>query len=168
MPIEYPVLELLIGGKWIRSGRKAEPVYNPSTGGVLGELPHATEADIEEALAAAAKSFPAWRRVSPNDRAKVLRRTADLMRERREYLANLITLELGKPIADARLEIEQAAGMFEWSAEEGRRAYGRVIPSRTENIQQLALRKDALGGWPAPGCAQHRIRRSSCHFQTTH
>jgi len=155
MPIEYPVLELLIGGKWIRSGRKAEPVYHPSTGGVLGELPHATEADIEEALAAAAKSFSAWRRVSPIDRAKILRRTADLMRERREYLANLITLELGKPIADARLEVEQAAGMFEWSAEEGRRAYGRLIPSRAENVQQLALKEPigpiaAFSPWNAP------------------
>lgn len=131
MSFDYPKLQLLIAGRWVGAeGRKTEPVRNPSTEAVLAELPHATPADIDEALAAAAKGFQVWRRKPAQERAKILKRTADLMRERREYLAHLITLELGKPIAEARLEVEQAAGMFEWNAEEGKRAYGRVIPAR--------------------------------------
>src|SRR5260370_36902222 len=72
--------------------------------------------EIEEAIAAATRGFEAWRRIPSSERARILRRMTELMRERREYLALLITLELGKPIADARLEVEQAAGMFEWNA----------------------------------------------------
>jgi succinate-semialdehyde dehydrogenase/glutarate-semialdehyde dehydrogenase len=156
MSFEYPALELLISGRWVGAdGRKTIPVHNPATGAVLAELPCATEADLDEALAAAGKGFSLWRRISANERARILRRAADLMRERREYLATLVTLELGKPIAEARLEIEQAAGMFEWSAEEGRRAYGRVIPSRAENIQQIAVKEPvgpiaAFSPWNAP------------------
>ena len=156
MSFDYPNLQLLIAGRWVGAeGRKTEPVLNPSTEAVLAELPHATPADIDEALAAAAKGFQTWRRVSAQERAKILKRTADLMRERREYLAHLITLELGKPIAEARLEVEQAAGMFEWNAEEGKRAYGRVIPARAENIQQMMVKEPvgpiaAFSPWNAP------------------
>ncbi len=156
MSFDYPNLQLLIAGRWVGAeGRKTEPVLNPSTEAVLAKLPHATPADIDEALAAAAKGFQVWRRVSAQERAKILKRTADLMRERREYLAHLITLELGKPIAEARLEVEQAAGMFEWNAEEGKRAYGRVIPARAENIQQMMVKEPvgpiaAFSPWNAP------------------
>jgi len=156
MSFEYPNLQLLIAGRWVGAqGRKTEPVLNPSTEAVLAELPHATPADIDEALAAAAKGFQVWRRKPAQERAKILKRTADLMRERREYLAHLITLELGKPIAEARLEVEQAAGMFEWNAEEGKRAYGRVIPARAENIQQMMVKEPvgpiaAFSPWNAP------------------
>lgn len=156
MSFDYPALELLVAGRWVgAAGRGTVPVHNPATGAVLGELPCATKADLDEALAAAARGFSVWRRMSANDRARLLRRTADRMRERREYLATLVTLELGKPIAEARLEIEQAAGMFEWNAEEGRRAYGRVIPSRNEGIHQIAVKEPvgpiaAFSPWNAP------------------
>lgn len=154
MSFKYPALELLIAGRWVGAeNRKTIPVHNPASGAVLAELPCA--ADLDEALAAAGKGFSLWRRMSANERARILRRAADLMRERREYLATLVTLELGKPIAEARLEIEQAAGMFEWNAEEGRRAYGRVIPSRAENINQIAAKEPvgpiaAFSPWNAP------------------
>lgn len=156
MSFEYRALELLIAGRWVSGGgRKTEPVLNPSTEAVLAELPHATSADIDEAIVAAAKGFQVWRHKSPHERAGILRRTAELMRERREYLANLITMELGKPIGDARLEVEQAAGMFEWNAEEGKRAYGRVIPARSDKIQQVAVKEPvgpiaAFSPWNAP------------------
>ena len=156
MSFDYPNLQLLIAGRWVGAeGRKTEPVLNPSTEAVLAELPHATPADIDEALVAAQKGFQVWRRKPAQERAKILKRTADLMRERREYLAHLITLELGKPIAEARLEVEQAAGMFEWNAEEGKRAYGRVIPARAENIQQMMVKEPvgpiaAFSPWNAP------------------
>ena len=162
MSFDYPELKLIVAGRRVgKSGRETQPVYNPSTGAVLGELPHASQADLDEALVAAARGFATWKRKSAIERARVLRRTADLMRERREYLAFLISIELGKPIAEARMEVEQAAGMFEWNAEEGRRAYGRHIPSRAENIHQTAIREPvgpiaAFAPWNAPAITPSR------------
>lgn len=162
MSFDYPELKLIIAGRRVgTSGRDTQPVYNPSTGTVLGELPHASHADLDEALAASARGFAIWKRTSAVDRARVLRRTADLMRERREYLAFLISIELGKPIAEARVEVEQAAGMFEWNAEEGRRAYGRHIPSRAQNVHQIAIREPvgpiaAFSPWNAPAITPSR------------
>ena len=98
--IDYPALQLFIDGKW-RSGegRASEPVLNPSTGAVLGELPHAGAADLDEALASSARGFELWRKMSAVDRGAILQRAATLILERREVIASLITLELGKPIA---------------------------------------------------------------------
>jgi len=154
--MEYPRLELFIGGRWVGPARRDyEPVINPANGEVLGELPHATDADLDEALDAAARGFAQWRRRSPVDRGALLQRAAALMLERREQLATLITLELGKPITEARAEVDQAAGIFAWNAEEGRRAYGRVIPARTPSILQYAVREPlgpiaAFASWNAP------------------
>lgn len=156
MSFAYPELALFIAGRRVSGGGRAtEPVLNPATGAPLADLPHATEADLDEALSAAEDGFASWRRVSAVERSRVLRRTAELMRERREYLAFLITSELGKPIGEAHLEVEQAAGMFEWYAEEGRRSYGRLIPARQEGTRQLAVREPlgpiaAFSPWNAP------------------
>lgn len=162
MAMAYPELKLFIAGRWLGGGgRIVEPVVNPATGEVLAELPHATDADLDEALAAAAAGFEIWRRTSPVDRGSVLHRAAALMRERREQIASLITLELGKPIAEARAEVDQAAGIFDWNAEEGRRAYGRVIPARAPGFSQLALREPvgpiaAFAPWNAPAITPSR------------
>lgn len=162
MAIAYPELKLFIAGRWLGGGgRIVEPVVNPATGEVLAELPHATDADLDEALAAAAAGFETWRRTSPVDRGSVLHRAAALMRERREHLASLITLELGKPIAEARAEVDQAAGIFDWNAEEGRRAYGRIIPARAPGFSQLAVREPvgpvaAFAPWNAPAITPSR------------
>lgn len=162
MAIAYPELKLFIAGRWLGGGgRIVEPVANPATGEVLAELPHATDADLDEALAAAAAGFEIWRRTSPVERGSVLHRAAALMRERREHIASLITLELGKPIAEARAEVDQAAGIFDWNAEEGRRAYGRVIPARARGFSQLALREPvgpiaAFAPWNAPAITPSR------------
>lgn len=156
MAFAYPELHLVVAGRQVKGGGRAtEPVLNPATGLPLADLPLATEADLDEALAAAAEGFRVWRRVSAVERAKVLKRTADLMRERRDFLAFLITSELGKPLAQARLEVEQAAGMFEWYAEEGKRSYGRIIPSRAEGTCQMSVREPvgpiaAFSPWNAP------------------
>ncbi|MGL1636564.1 aldehyde dehydrogenase family protein, partial [Vibrio parahaemolyticus] len=91
------------------------------------ELPCAGIDDINEALASAARGHEQWRRMSAVDRGRILQQAAALILERRERIAGLITLALGKPIAEARAEVETAAGLFVWNAEEGRRAYGRVI-----------------------------------------
>ncbi|WP_455153257.1 NAD-dependent succinate-semialdehyde dehydrogenase [Bradyrhizobium cenepequi] len=162
MAEDYPELRLFIGGRWIGlDGRRGEPVFDPATGDVLAELPHATEADLDEALASAAAGFDRWRRTSPVERARVLQHTSALMLARRDQIATLITLELGKPIAEAKAEVEQAAGIFNWNAEEGRRAYGRVIPPRTRGAMQTVLREPigpiaAFASWNAPAITPSR------------
>ena len=120
-------LALYINGKW-RSGegRDVHQVVNPATGATLAQLPLATAADLDEALAASAKGFALWRDTDVNARAFVLHKAAALIRERAEQIAVLLTLEQGKPLSEARTEILSCAVVFEYCAEEAKRAYGRV------------------------------------------
>lgn len=124
---EYPQLKLLIGGEW--RTRSGTPVLNPADESVLGEVPHATRNDLADAVAAAEKGFQVWKRTSPAKRAEIILKAAGLMRQRVEELAVVMTLEQGKPIAQSRLEVLRACDIIEWDANEGRRVYGRVIPS---------------------------------------
>ena len=139
--MEYPKLRMFIDGQWIDGGKDGEDVINPATGKLLGRLPHATPADLDRALAAADKGFKEWRKVSPYERSKVLRKAADRLRERREAIATRLTMDQGKPIAEARIEVAAAPDHIEWYAEEGRRTYGRIIPGRADNIMQFAKRE---------------------------
>lgn len=139
---EYGPLRLLIDGEWIEKGRRnSSVVVNPATGRSIGEAPHATMADLDRALEAAKKGFETWRRVSPYDRAKVLRKAAALIRERVGEIGRRLTVEQGKPLAEAQAEVLVAADHFDWHAEEGRRAYGRIIPGRLENQRLMVLRE---------------------------
>ena len=124
----YPELELYIDGKW-RTTADTLPVVNPATEEEIGRLPMAGPAERDEALAAANHGFAAWRAVAPRDRADLIREAARLMCERQEEIAQSITLEHGKPLAQARLEVIRGAEFFEWDAGEAVRTYGRVIPS---------------------------------------
>jgi succinate-semialdehyde dehydrogenase/glutarate-semialdehyde dehydrogenase len=124
---QYPELKLLIGGEW--RARAGAPVLNPADESVIGEVPHATRKDLEDAVEAAEKGFRVWRKTSPAKRAEIILKAASLMRERVEELAVAMTLEQGKPIGQSRLEVQRAADIIEWDANEGRRVYGRVIPS---------------------------------------
>lgn len=152
----YPEIGQLIGGSYeVAGGRVMRDVVDPTTGQVLGQFCEATESDIARALTAAERGFSVWRRMSAFDRAKVLRKVADTMRERVNELARLVTLELGKPWKEAVAEVEQAAGMWEWYAEEGRRAYGRIIPAREPHARQIVAPEPigivaAFGSWNAP------------------
>ncbi len=116
-------VKLLIDGTWrdARSGRRLD-VTNPATGEVIGTASHAGTDDLDEALDAAARGFATWRATSAFDRAKILRAGAALLRERLEDVARLMTVEQGKPIAEARLEINAGVETLEWFAEEARRA----------------------------------------------
>jgi succinate-semialdehyde dehydrogenase / glutarate-semialdehyde dehydrogenase len=125
---QYPELRLFIGGEW-RRGASGQPVINPSDETVLGELPHATTRDLDDALAAAEAGFRIWSRTSPAKRAEIIMKATALIRERIEPMAIAMTLEQGKPLAQARLEILRGCEIIEWDAQEGRRVYGRVIPS---------------------------------------
>ncbi len=121
-------LKLFVNGSWrAGEGRDEQPVVNPATGQTLADLPLATEADLQEALAASQKGFDHWRTVDVNDRAAILHKVADLLRERTEHIATLLTLEQGKPIGEARGEVQSSAAMFDYFAEEAKRAYGRVL-----------------------------------------
>src|SRR6202030_3297187 len=126
MPM-YPDLQLFSGGEWKRAD--GQPVINPADESVLATVPHATRADLDAALAAAESGFQTWRRTSPAKRAEIILKAAALVRERVEEMAVAMTLEQGKPIAQSRLEILRGCDIIEWDATEGRRIYGRVIPS---------------------------------------
>ena len=126
--IQYPDLQLYIGGAW-RKTADGQAVLNPADESVIGSVPVATRTDLDAALSAAADGFRIWSRTSPAARAKIMLKAAALMRERVEEIAYSITLEHGKPIAQARLEVIRGCEFFEWDAAEGQRTYGRVIPS---------------------------------------
>lgn len=131
----YPELKMFIAGRWCGSySDKLLPVVSPATNDVLGQLPCASTADLDDALEAARCSFPRWRETSPFDRARILRRAADLLRERAEMIGAVITLEQGKPLAEGQQEARAAADMFDWFSEESRRIYGRIIPARSPNL----------------------------------
>jgi succinate-semialdehyde dehydrogenase/glutarate-semialdehyde dehydrogenase len=123
----YPELKLYIGGEWKTAD--GAPVVNPHDESVLGTVPHATRADLDAALAAAEHGFRVWSRTSPAKRAEMICAATKLMRERVEDMAVAMTLEQGKPIAQSRLEILRGCEIMEWDAQEGRRVYGRIIPS---------------------------------------
>jgi succinate-semialdehyde dehydrogenase / glutarate-semialdehyde dehydrogenase len=123
---KYPELRLRIGAEWKTAD--GQPVINPADESVLGIVPHASRQDLSDALAAAEEGFKVWSRTSPAKRAEVILRAVQLMRERVEAMAVAMTLEQGKPIAQARLEILRGCEIIEWDAQEGRRLYGRIIP----------------------------------------
>lgn len=137
-------LALFIAGRWIEAeGRRTEPVINPADGALLGRLPHATADDLDLAVEAANGAFKAWRNTPAAERSAILRRAAALMRERQEGDALALTLEQGKPLAQARTELAASADFFDWYAEEARRAYGRLIPARAG--PPLQVLRDAVG-----------------------
>jgi succinate-semialdehyde dehydrogenase/glutarate-semialdehyde dehydrogenase len=141
----YPPLKLLIDGKWIDAeSRATQPVINPATEDVLGHLPHATIADLDVALQAADRSYKTWKQVSARKRGEILHKAAVLIRERAEQISLFVTMEEGKPLAEARIETAMAADTLDWYAEEGRRAYGRIIPAAVGN-NQLRVVQEPVG-----------------------
>ena len=124
---DYPALRLFIGGEWKEA--EGRPVINPADETILGTVPYATRGDLDRALAAAAAGFRVWSRTGPAKRAEIITRATQIMRGRIEEMAMAMTLEQGKPIAQSRLEILRGCEIIEWDAQEGRRLYGRVIPS---------------------------------------
>ena len=138
----YTDLALHIGGAWLNGdGRKGEDVINPATEKPLGRLPHASASDLDQALAAAQQGFKLWRATAAYDRAKILRKAANLVRERAEPIARIMTQEQGKVLAESRGEVLVTADIIEWFAEEGRRAYGRIIPGRVKGTRQLVTQE---------------------------
>ena len=127
---DYPKLGHYIGGAWDYSTVSSRDVFDPATEEVLGLLPQASEVELDAALAAAQIGLQTWRNVVPFERSGIMREAANLVRERLDAIATALTLEQGKPIGEARLEVAVAADTIDWFAEEGRRAYGRIIAGR--------------------------------------
>lgn len=125
----YREPQMLIAGEWTRGSGKPKEVVNPATEEVLAEVPAATEADLDRALASAARGFEVWSRMSAEKRCDIVMAGCRILRERAAEIAPSITMEQGKPVEEARLEIIRAASIIEWDVNEGRRAYGTIVPS---------------------------------------
>jgi succinate-semialdehyde dehydrogenase/glutarate-semialdehyde dehydrogenase len=138
----YSDVSLFINGAWgPAAGGRTIDVVSPATGDKIGTVPHAAISDLDRALDAADKGFKTWRKVSAFDRSKVMRKAADILRERADAIAQLLTMEQGKPLAEAKAEVMAGADVIDWFAEEARRAYGRVIPARAEGVYQLVIKE---------------------------
>lgn len=135
-------VQLFIDGDWCDSlSGKTLPVINPATEEQIGEVAHAQRKDLELAVNAAERGFQIWRKTSPLDRSGILRKAGELLRQRAGSIATMMTLEQGKPFAEAKVEILGCADFLDWFAEEGRRTYGRIIPARGEGIYNLVMKE---------------------------
>jgi succinate-semialdehyde dehydrogenase/glutarate-semialdehyde dehydrogenase len=137
----YPDLHLFIDGAWVPGDGGSAPVTNPADGATLADLPLASHEQLDRALASAERGFAEWRAVAAWDRGAVLKRTAELMRERADGIARALTLEQGKTLAEARGEVLRTADVFEWSGEEIRHRYGRVLPRRAAGVRQFVVQE---------------------------
>ena len=141
----YEKFGQFIDGKWQKSEKgETYDVINPATEEVLGKASKASENDVNKALKSAEKGLEIWRKTPPWERAKIIRKIADLMRERSDILAKWLTLEVGKPLAEAAGEVGGAADIFEWNSEETKRIYGQIVESRMENTR-MYVRYEPVG-----------------------
>lgn len=154
--------QMFIGGKWCDSeSGKTYDVVNPATEEVLGAIAYGGRAETKRAIEAAHKAMKSWMKLTSWDRAKVLKKTADLMRERADVMAKTLTLEQGKPLPEAKAEILHSADTFEWFAEEGKRAYGQIIPNSAPGKRHMTLKHPigvvgAISPWNFPITLQAR------------
>jgi succinate-semialdehyde dehydrogenase / glutarate-semialdehyde dehydrogenase len=131
-----------IEGQWVDAdSRKNFPVDNPATGQVLGSVPDMGTAETRRAIDAAERAWPAWRARTAKERAVILRKWFELMMANQEDLAQILTAEQGKPLGEARGEIAYGASFIEWFAEEGKRAYGDVIPTHQADKRVLVIKQ---------------------------
>ncbi len=142
----YPTLKMFINGEWIAAGEAGSmDVINPATGAVIGQCPKASPAQLDAALAAADDAFAVWGRTSGADRYKVLRRAADLLRERAPAIATAMTAEMGKPRAQAIGEITGSADVIDFLGEEAKRRGGRLIPTRGNSLIAQMVTHEPVG-----------------------
>lgn len=133
---------MFIDGEWTDGiGDKKRAIINPATEEVIVEVPDGTPEDAKRAIDAADRAFREWSRLTPYERAPILKKAADLIRERSEEIARLMTLEVGKPIKESRVEVQICAGYFEWYAEEAKRNYGDWVPQWVPGKRHLLLRQ---------------------------
>ncbi|MGW0191099.1 NAD-dependent succinate-semialdehyde dehydrogenase [Streptomyces sp. NPDC003362] len=140
----YPAVRMHIAGEWCQGGSgRSAPVLDPATEEEIGRVPLATPADLDRALDAAARGFGTWRDTPVARRTAVLHAAADLLTERAGAVGRIMTLEQGKPLAEAAGEARRVAGTLRWHADDARRAYGRIIPSAPGTL--LSVRREPIG-----------------------
>jgi len=144
----------LIDGEWVTSAKNF-PVKDPATGAEVATVPDLGAKDAKRAIDAAARALPAWSAKTAKERAAILKRWFDLVTAETESLAQLMTTEQGKPLAEARAEVAYGASFIEWFAEEGKRAYGRTIPTTVANKRYLTIKQPigvvaAIAPWNFP------------------
>ena len=141
----YSKFGQFIDGKWQQSqNNETYDVINPATEEVIGKASKAGEEDVNKALKSAEMGLEVWRKTPPWQRAKIIRKIADLIREKTDILAKWMTLEVGKPLAEAVGEVGGAADIFEWNSEETKRIYGQIVESRFENTR-MYVKYDPVG-----------------------
>ena len=143
MSTNYPDTHLFLNGEWREAAAKeCLEIINPATEEVIGKVSHARKEDLDIALNAAENAFNSWKNVSAYERSKILRKAADIVRGKADQIATLMTMEQGKPLIEAKMETMGAADSIDWYAEEGRRAYGRIIPSRApQGVYQFVFKE---------------------------
>jgi succinate-semialdehyde dehydrogenase / glutarate-semialdehyde dehydrogenase len=136
----YTDVSLFIDGSWSDAAGPAIDILNPATGDSIGVVRSATRDDLDKALAAADRAFKTWSKISAFERYKIMRKSAEILRSRADAIAELMTTEQGKPLAQATLETLNGADMIDWFADEGRRAYGRIVPARADGVRQMVVK----------------------------
>ncbi len=137
---EYPQIALYIDGEWVEGAAgRGDDIVNPATEEILGRVPFAEPGDVAAAIAAAKAAFPRWRDAGPDFRSGILLKAAALLHQRADEIGRVMTLEEGKPIGEAAGEVHRAATLLQWDTEEGRRAYGRIIPSSPDEILSVRM-----------------------------
>ena len=138
---DYPNTDLYIDGTWTASASgRTIAVVNPATDQTIGHVAWADREDLDRALAAARKGFDTWRKTSAHERAKLMRRAAEILRERADDIARTMTLEQGKPLAQSKIETLAGADIIEWFAGEAVRTYGQIIPARAPDVIQMTMK----------------------------
>lgn len=150
-----PLYQWIDGKKLSGNGREISLVLNPFNGTVLGELPHATATDLQAALDSTSRAFQIWRKVPAWQRAAVIEKAVALLRERQSELALVLTLEVGKPLTEANMELNLTFESMIWCAEEAKRIYGRTLESRIPNGRAIVSREPigpvaAFAPWNVP------------------
>ncbi len=154
--------QLLIGGEWVAAGSGERfDVTNPATGDVVGSMPDAAQEDVQTAIDAAEDALEGWKSLPAIERARVLRRSADVIRERKDEIAAVMTAEQGKPLAEAAGEVDYAASFLEWFGGEAERVYGEIPPAMNPANRVLVLRQPvgvvaAITPWNFPAAMMTR------------
>nr|WP_298929397.1 NAD-dependent succinate-semialdehyde dehydrogenase [uncultured Erythrobacter sp.] len=142
----YPALKMLIGGEWVADGGDGTmTVSNPATEAKIAECPKVSSEQLDAAVAAASEAFPVWAGTPGASRHKILRKAADLLRERAPEIARVMTLEVGKPHAQALGETVGAADLIDFLAEEAKRQGGRLVPVRGAHLLQQRVTQEPIG-----------------------
>lgn len=158
-------IELLIDGVWCQgSTGKSEDLVNPATEEVIASVPHASQQDLDRALSASLKGFKVWKAMTAMQRWAIMDKAASLIEQRKEAIARILTIENGKALAESLGEVQFAADATRWYGEEGKRAYGRIVPARIPGVRQMIFKEPvgpvvAFAAWNFP--ASNTIRKIS-------